>query len=258
MKAGLAYLFLFALLLSSCKKDPDSKPAPVIAGFTPEKGSFNNVVSISGKNFDSLIASTSVAFNGIAGTVESVSDTLITARVPENATTGKITVTVDGRTGISSRDFMILSGKWVLIKSPLATGFEYRHTGVSFAIGNKAYTGLGFNGGTSINDLWEYDPAANTWTRKADCGVDIDAGIVMVINDKAYVGFGRSRNVACCGFHKQIWEYDPATNIWTPKADFPGQGRWGPFGVGVNGKGYMGTGTIDNGAPLYDWWEYDP
>ena len=253
MKTGLAFFVLLVLILSSCKKDADT-PAPVIIDFTPEKGAFNITVTIRGKNFDSLINSTSVSFNGSNGSVLFVSDTLIHARVPELATTGKITVSVNNRSGTSNRDFIILPGKWRLIKSPIAAGYEARHTQSSFVIGNKAYMGFGFNGGTSIKDLWEYDPSSNNWTRKADCGIDFDAGIAMTINGIGYVGFGMSRNVACCGFHKQVWAYDPATNIWTRKADFPGPGRWGPFGIGVNGKGYMGLGSIDGGTRLHDWW----
>lgn len=257
MKTGLIYFGLFVLIVSSCKKDVDM-PSPVIFDFSPEKGAYNIVVTIRGKNFDSLIANTSVSFNGGNGPAEFVADTLIRARVPENATTGKITVTVNNKRVTSSNDFVILPGKWRQIKSPIASGYVIRHTPVSFVIGNKAYMGFGFEGGSSINDLWEYDPASNNWIRKADCGIDFDGGIAMTINGKAYVGFGRSRNSPCCDFHKQIWEYDPNTNTWTRKSDFPGPGRWGPFGIGVNGKGYMGMGTVDNGAAIYDWWEYDP
>lgn len=257
MKKIIDYSFLFALVFVSCKKNSEIKPAPEIFDFAPKKGSFNNTVTILGKNFDSLITSTSVKFNGFAGTVISVSDTLIKATVPENATTGKITITIDGRTTISDKDFIILSGKWILKKSLIAQDYDARHELISFVIGNKAYAGLGFNGGTSINDLWEYDPATINWTRKANCPIDIDGGIAMAINDKAYIVFGRSINFAN-GYHKQVWEYDPADNTWTRKADFPGEGRWGPFGIGLNGKGYVGMGVGDNTLALYDWWQYDP
>lgn len=257
MKTSLIYFGLFVLIVSTCKKDVDV-PAPLIFDFTPEKGAYNIMVTIRGKNFDSLITNTSVLFNGNSGTVEFVTDTIIRARVPENATTGKITVTVNNRTATSSKDFIILPGKWRLIKSQIAAGYEIRHTQTSFVIGNNAYMGFGFNGGTSIKDLWEYDLSSNNWTRKADCGVDFDAGIAMIINNIAYVGFGMSRNIACCGLHKQVWAYDPNTNSWTRKSDFLGPGRWGPFGIGLNGKGYMGLGSVDGGTRLHDWWEYDP
>src|SRR5687767_10836231 len=101
MKTGLIYFGLFVLIVSSCKKDVDT-PAPLIFDFTPEKGAYNLMVTIRGKNFDSLITNTSVLFNGNSGTVVFVSDTLIRATVPENATTGKITVIVNNRTVTSS------------------------------------------------------------------------------------------------------------------------------------------------------------
>ena len=256
MRTTITYILFIVLL--SCKKDPVDQN-PVITFFTPEKGAYNMAIAIHGQHFDSLINSTSVTFNGVAAQVVAVSDTLITARVPHNATTGRIAVTVEGRTGTSNNDFIILSGKWVLKNNPVAPGFEMRHEMISFVVGNKAYVGLGHNGGTSIKDLWEYNSATDIWTRKADCGIDLEGGIAMVINGKAYVGFGTSHNsVPCCSLNKQIWEYDPVTNAWTRKADFPGVGRDGPFGIGLNGKGYIGFGANNGGANVNDWWEYDP
>src|SRR5258705_8942253 len=45
--------------------------------------------------------------------------------------------------------------------------------------------------------------------------------------------------------------YD-AANMVTPKA------RSGAVGFSINGKGYIGTGSIFSGTELKDFWEYDP
>src|SRR5690349_24668286 len=72
------------------------------------------------------------------------------------------------------------------------------------------------------------------------------------INDKVYVGGGWN------GLTYQIdfWEFDPALNKWTQKANLPSR-RYGAFAFSVNGKGYMGGG--DNNLSFQnDFWEYDP
>src|SRR5205823_1893159 len=41
---------------------------------------------------------------------------------------------------------------------------------VGFSIGTKGYMGTGYDGSTSKKDFWEYDPATDAWTQKADFG----------------------------------------------------------------------------------------
>ena len=41
---------------------------------------------------------------------------------------------------------------------------------------------------------------------------------------------------------KDFWEYDPAANTWTQKADFGGTARDGAVGFSIGSKGYIGTG----------------
>jgi N-acetylneuraminic acid mutarotase len=57
---------------------------------------------------------------------------------------------------------------------------------------------------------------------------------------------------------KDFWEYDPATNAWTQKADFRGGARYGATGFSIGSKGYLGTGRDENLFPFKDLWEYDP
>ncbi|OOQ59701.1 Kelch repeat-containing protein [Mucilaginibacter pedocola] len=62
-----------------------------------------------------------------------------------------------------------------------------------------------------------------------------------------------------------LWEYDPATDQWTQKSDYPGQAAEYLRGFTINGKAYMGTGY---GMQYYggpdaipqnkDFWEYNP
>ncbi len=127
-----------------------------------------------------------------------------------------------------------------------------RSGAVGFSIGSKGYIGTGYDIETYKRDFWEYDPAANTWTQKADFGgIARSNAVGFSIGSKGYVGTGY-RN----GDKKDFWEYDAAANSWTPKADFAGTARSGAIGFSIDSKGYIGTGS-GNGYKK-DFWEYDP
>lgn len=62
---------------------------------------------------------------------------------------------------------------------------------------------------------------------------------------------------------KDFYSYDPLTNGWTEKADFPGAPRGFGYAVDSDTKGYVGFGIdYDAGTSaeeyLADLWEYDP
>ena len=58
-----------------------------------------------------------------------------------------------------------------------------------FSIGSKGYIGTGYGG--LRNDFWEYDPATNAWTQKADfAGVARAYGSRIFHRSKGYIGTG--------------------------------------------------------------------
>lgn len=259
-----SYLFLLVLLLLqiSCKKGGyvRKKPDPVITNFSPEKGVYNDMVSIKGAHFDSSIAKTSVSFNGVVAILQTVSDTLIIARVPQNASTGKIGVSVDGRSATSTNDFVVITnGKWTKrAEKKEISRFLGRAAGMGFSIGDKGFLFGGAIPDKTENDFWEYNPSSNNWTEKPNPGFYLEFGISMVINNKAYVGIGSYRVAGIRKLSNELWEYDPAENKWTKKADFPGTPRHAGFGLGIGNKGYAGLGYTTSGEATNDWWEYDP
>ncbi|HYG16828.1 MAG TPA: hypothetical protein VEC12_13810, partial [Bacteroidia bacterium] len=92
-----------------------------------------------------------------------------------------------------------------------------RDAGVCFAIGDKLYSG----GGVGYKDFMEYDPATDTWDNIGNVpGVKYERSfcVSLAINGKGYVGIGND------SFNQKLmydwWEYDPAGNQWTRKADF--------------------------------------
>lgn len=129
----------------------------------------------------------------------------------------------------------------------------------AFTIGDKGYMGMNFNCYDNMwwqRDFYEYDPATNTWTQKANFGgIRRDWTASFSIGSKGYVGTGTSY------FHylNSFWEYDPASDKWTRKAEFGGVERMGAIGFSIGNKGYIGTGEIVE-APYAtsDFWEYTP
>ncbi|QOI97356.1 MAG: gliding motility-associated C-terminal domain-containing protein [Flammeovirgaceae bacterium] len=87
--------------------------SPVITDFLPVSGPVGTVVVINGLNFSTTPADNIVEFNGTPAVVTASTTTSITTTVPPGATTGPISVTVSGLTGISSTDFTVTVGSCV-------------------------------------------------------------------------------------------------------------------------------------------------
>jgi RHS repeat-associated protein len=75
-----------------------SLPNPIIAGLSPSSGAPGKSVTISGSSFGATQNGGSVSFNSAAATVTSWSDAQIVVVVPDNVTTGPVSVTVGGIT----------------------------------------------------------------------------------------------------------------------------------------------------------------
>lgn len=129
-----------------------------------------------------------------------------------------------------------------------------RGSASSFSALNKGYVCLG-QGETNpfFYDLWEYDPATNAWTQKADfIGTPRRQAVAFSLNDIGYVGTG----IDATGFKKDMFTYDPATNVWTQIGDFGGTARKEAVGFAMGGQAYVGTG--DDGVKRNDFWQYEP
>lgn len=83
------------------------KPVPSITSLSPAYGQTGITVIISGINFGSSIGDNTVKFNGTMAVISAASSTQLTVVVPNGATSGKVSVTVDGVTGSSVADFLV-------------------------------------------------------------------------------------------------------------------------------------------------------
>jgi N-acetylneuraminic acid mutarotase len=138
-------------------------------------------------------------------------------------------------------------------------GGTARSGAVGFSIGSKGYIGTGetdYPEYHMLKDFWEYDPDANSWTRKKDFGGSArcwSAGFAA--GNKGYIGTGINE-----AYLKDFWEYDPAKNTWTRKAQYPGVKGSNLTAFSIGDKGYMGMSFnfYTNTWWQKDFYEYDP
>lgn len=97
--------------LAACKKDSDpTVGAPIVSDFSPAAGGpVGTYVTIQGLFFSGS-DNTTVTIGGAKATILTIDQANITTTVPAGATSGKITVTVAGRTGSSTKDFAVPTG----------------------------------------------------------------------------------------------------------------------------------------------------
>ena len=140
-----------------------------------------------------------------------------------------------------------------------------RTSATGFSIGNKGYLCFGSNTPGDVNwtwykDLWQYTPETDSWIKLQDFpGQSRHLAVSFVINGKAYVGTGvyRFSRWTTAAYLNDFWEYDPATDQWTPRASVPEQGRAGAMALSVGTKGYIGFGFYYYDTRKNDWWEYN-
>lgn len=124
------------------------------------------------------------------------------------------------------------------------------------------YFGLGYDylnfNGQSIkrykNDWYQITPATyNGYSAvKADFPQARASAKGFVINDKIYVGWGRNNS----GLQNDLWEYNPAKNLWTQKATCPAtNGGQNNYGSNLNAFSIDNVGYLVKGD-LAEFWRY--
>jgi IPT/TIG domain len=122
------------MFIGSCKEDEPAPPSS-IGSFSPGSGVVGTTVTINGKNFSAIAGENMVKFNGTDATVSSASASSISAIVPPGATTGKISVTVNGKTTTSAADFTVIYLPTITNFSPTTgtSGTAITITGTNFS-----------------------------------------------------------------------------------------------------------------------------
>ena len=154
---------------------------------------------------------------------------------------------------------LLYAQSWETVQG-LPAAADARHHPATFTINGKGYLVTGADASSvSMGDFYEYDPNLDSWTTKTDFPGQARGFAYAVNSDtKGYLGFGYAYDPGN-GIDQvmdDLWEYDPITDTWTELASCPGQARYHPAMVYLNGKIYMGLGSSGT-ADLGDWWAYD-
>jgi hypothetical protein len=122
-KQFTSYLPLFILIMlcvASCdKKDQDLAPDPLnvplkITSVSPGGAVAGEKVIILGAGFSSEVADNVIKFGDVTAVTDSATSTRLVTRVPVGAKTGKVSVSVNGKTVAATNDFTILTNPPVL------------------------------------------------------------------------------------------------------------------------------------------------
>ena len=145
--------------------------------------------------------------------------------------------------------------QWVKVQS---IGGSKRRGATAFTYNGKAYVCTGINNGVTLTDMWEYDPTADSWTKKVDLDNNSDWTIIrqnassFVMDDKAYVLLGEKSSTL-----NDVWEYNFASDTWDQKTAFEGSARTNAVAFSVGGKAIVATGQSSS-YYLDDVWEFRP
>ncbi|MGA2296728.1 MAG: kelch repeat-containing protein [FCB group bacterium] len=123
----------------------------------------------------------------------------------------------------------------------------------SFVLNNKAYVvgGIGgLDGISGVNLMYEYTDGSNTWKKCANYPGDArGAGVAFAMNGKGYYGLGESQYQF---FYKDMWEYNPGTDIWTESTNltYPGDHVSWTTSFVIGTDAYICTGASFSGMSV--------
>lgn len=169
--------------------------------------------------------------------------------------------------GNSLYEFNTISLTWT--KKQAFPG-NYRYYGTSFTFNGKVYYGFGegyypapscCNNGQYFNDLWQYDPATDTWTFLQNAPFEPRSRIIQfIIGNTAYLGFGWVSLPSVKSFD-DLWSYNIETSTWkqinvpvTINSNYVSSAT----SFSVNSRGYIVGLSSGSNTSWRSVWEFDP
>lgn len=129
-----------------------------------------------------------------------------------------------------------------------------RDDGASFTIGTKAYCGSGVIPFRLLGDFYSFDVLSEQWDtisalplgeeRQYACGFASDS--------LGYI-FGGYDGV----FRNDLWQYQPANDLWLQKSPLPAVGRGGAASFVIDSMVYIVGGKTDSLAAIVEVWAYN-
>lgn len=123
------------LILDGCGSENQIQPHPDITSFTPALGIAGETVILTGTNFSTTPNENVVKFNGTIAVVTGATAIQLTTTVPAGATSGNVSVTVNGQTAISRQHFTVLHVPTITSFNPARAlpGASVTITGTNFS-----------------------------------------------------------------------------------------------------------------------------
>jgi hypothetical protein len=137
--SSLLLLFVGLFLSGIVVAPAHAQSAPQISSISPTLGGVGAAAYVYGSNFGSTQGTSTVTFNGTAGTPSYWSNTQINVPVPSGATTGPVVVTVNGAAS---------NGVTFTVTGPVITGLS-TYSGVVGASITLTGTNFGASQGSS-------------------------------------------------------------------------------------------------------------
>jgi N-acetylneuraminic acid mutarotase len=133
-----------------------------------------------------------------------------------------------------------------------------RTEAVTLEINDIRIVGLGAGANESLKDLYLFNSSDQSWTQLNDFpGHGRSAVTTFTLNNIAYiVGGYYPESPTGETVSAEVWAYDPSTDSWQRKSDFPGA-RYEAAGFVADGKAFVGTGHSGSEYKA-DLWEYHP
>ena len=214
----------------------------------------NQNIQIIGEYFHPLLYKNKVFIENIEAEVISGDVKSLLVKVPEGPFPrgqAKVSIQIANYNIKAKRDICILD-PWLMISNTLPFGFD-GDVG-SFTIDNIAYVFSNPNVHDLDIALWKYNASADDWT-KIDVPFGVDGcGACASNSTKGYL--------YNTGDNNNFWEYDPVSNEWLQKADFPGESRNQAASFSIGDNIFIGSGVSygpgGSSQAHCDFYKYNP
>jgi YD repeat-containing protein len=233
-------------------------PSPAtlaVLNFSPQRGGIGATVVIKGQGFSATPAQNLVAFNGAQASVVSASDSALVVTVPGNATTGPISVTVNGQTASSDANFIFIPSPAVLSIDPRSIVSSLTQQSVNLKV-----TGANFLGATFVFQPVSAPPAVNIGSVVIDpSGNAATLGLTIAPNTIGAFTLVASNS---SGSSSSVSSANNTLHVLNPNADDDGDGLTNAVEVAIGTDplkfSTVGDGISDGWKVFYGFNPLDP
>jgi hypothetical protein len=127
--------------------------------------------------------------------------------------------------------FKTRPGTWKKLSDFAGAGLVHA---TGFSINNKGYVVGG-------NQVWEYNPDTDSWSKKNDAPFSVEGPTSFVINNTGYV------------YCNSLWRYISNSDSWEAVTTTSYKGCKGISSFVLNGKAYIGSGIINLNQSFVEW-----